>query len=74
MVIAQIGPMTAVLEDAATAVAAGAVVASSAIGVTGLLAGWSREVLERRALSDGYLGAAIGALAAVFDVVLRHML
>jgi hypothetical protein len=32
MAVAQIGPMTAVLENAATAVAAGAVVASSAVG------------------------------------------
>jgi hypothetical protein len=30
-------------------------------------------VLERRALSDGYFGAAIGALVALFDVVLRYL-
>lgn len=73
MPLAAIGPLTAVLEDTATAVAAGAVVGSSAFGVTGLIAGWSRGALERRALGDGYIGAAIGALVALFDVVLRYV-
>jgi len=73
MSLAQIGPLTAVLEDAATAIAAGAVVGSSAGGVLGLIARWPRSVLERRALGDGYRGAAIGALIALLDVVSRHV-
>ncbi|HMB52261.1 MAG TPA: hypothetical protein VKU40_03025 [Thermoanaerobaculia bacterium] len=74
MAIAQIGPVTGVLEDLAMAVAAGAVVGSSVIGAAGLFAGWSVKALERRALSDGYVGAAVGALAAAFDVVLHYMI
>ena len=74
MAVAAIGPLTAVLESTATALAAGAVVGSSAVGVVGLVAGWPAGVLERRALSDGYIGAAIGVLVVLFDVVLRYVI
>lgn len=73
MPFAAIGPFTALLEDAATAVAAGAVVGSSAVGVAGLVAGWPLTVLERRALGDGYKGAAGGALIAFLDLALRYL-
>ncbi len=74
MSLAQIGPLTAVLEDAATAVAAGAVIGSSAGGIAGLITRWPLEVLERRAMGDGYKGAAIGALVAMVDTFLVYLL
>jgi hypothetical protein len=72
MILAQIGPFTAVLEAAATAVAAGVLLGSVALGVFGLLTGWSRREIERRALTDGYAGGAVGALVAFVDFVVRY--
>lgn len=72
MVLAQIGPLTTVLETAAASVGAGVVLGSVALGVGRLAVGWSRRRIERRALTDGYLGGAFGAAAMVLDLILRY--
>jgi len=72
MVLAQIGPLTGVLEALAAAVGAGAVLGSVAAGIRGLLASWSLQKVERRALSGGYFGGAIGAVLAVVDILVRY--
>jgi hypothetical protein len=72
MRFAQIGPLTTVLEAVAASVGAGIVLGSVAIGAVRLARGWSREQIERRALTDGYLGGIIGAAAAVIDIILRY--
>lgn len=74
MALAQIGPLTSVLEQIAMALAAGAVVGSSTMGIAGLIARQSSVALERRAVGDGYLGAAIGALLALLDPVIVYLL
>jgi hypothetical protein len=70
--LAQIGPLTTLFEAAAASVGAGIVLGSVAIGAARLAAGWPRQRIERRALTDGYLGGVIGAAIAVIDVILRY--
>ena len=72
MNLAQIGPFTAVLEAVAASVGAGIVLGGVAIGAVRLARGWARERIERHALTDGYLGGMVGAVAAVIDIVLRY--
>ncbi|HEX7244034.1 MAG TPA: hypothetical protein VF245_00535 [Solirubrobacterales bacterium] len=74
MELAQIGPLTTVLEAAATAVAAGAVLGSVAAGIRGLWLHWPARKIERRALSGSYLGGAAGAAAAFFDAAFRYLI
>ena len=71
MTLAQIGPLTALSEAAATAVGAGVVLGSVSVGIIGLLAGWAAQRVELRALAGGYVGGAVGAVLALVDVVLR---
>jgi hypothetical protein len=70
--IAQIGPLTAVIEALATAVGAGAVIGSAAAGICGLWAHWPTPRLERRTLYGSYLGGAVGAASALFDAIVRY--
>jgi len=72
MVPAQIGPATATLEVLATAVGAGALLGGVLVGVAGLAAGWSREELAKRSLTDGYLGGLAGAVTVVIDLFLWY--
>lgn len=72
MVVAQIGPLTAMLEAFATAVGAGAVIGSVAVGVRGLWARRSIQDIELQALSGGYVGGAGGAVLALIDVVISY--
>jgi hypothetical protein len=72
MVLAQIGPLTTMLEAAAASVGAGVVLGSVAIGVVRLAQGWSRQRIERRALTDGYVGGVFGAVVAFVDIILRY--
>jgi hypothetical protein len=73
MELVNLGPLTTMLEVAAAAVAAGIVLCSVAVGVIGLALGWSRREIGDRALTDGYIGGAIGAGLALVDVVLRYV-
>lgn len=72
MELAQIGPLTTMLEAVAASVGAGIVLGSVSIGATRLARGWARQRIERRALTDGYMGGMVGAIAAVIDIVLRY--
>ena len=72
MVVAQIGPLTAMLEAFATAVGAGAVIGSVAVGIRGLWGRRSIQDVELQALSGGYVGGAGGAVLALIDVVISY--
>lgn len=72
MAIAHIGPLTTVLEVAATAVGAGAVLGSVATGIRGLWARRPIREIERHALTGGYAGGAAGALSVIVDAILRY--
>lgn len=72
MALAQIGAFTSAFEAAATAVGAGIVLGSVTMGVVGLALGWSRRNIGDRALTDGYIGGAIGAGLALVDIALRY--
>jgi len=69
MALAQIGPLTTVLEAAATAVAAGAVLGSLAAGIHGLWVDLPARKVERWALYGSYVGGAAGALLALSDLL-----
>ena len=71
MELAQIGPLTTMLEAVAASVGAGIVLGSVSIGATRLARGWALQRIELRALTDGYLGG-VGAIAAVIDIALRY--
>lgn len=72
MAVAQIGPLTTVLEAAATSVAAGAVLGSLAAGIRGFWVGLPARRVERWALYGSYVGGTAGAGLALFDVVIRY--
>jgi hypothetical protein len=74
MAVAQIGPLTTVLEGYATAVAAGVVLGSVGVGGLGLVLGWSRRSIGDRAITDGYAGGMVGAAIALIDICLRYCL
>jgi hypothetical protein len=74
MKVAQIGPLTSVIEALATAVGAGVVLCGVAAGIWGLAHESSRADLERDALFSGYIGGGIGAIFALADMILRYVL
>jgi len=72
MALAQIGPLTAGIEALATAVGAGIVLGSFAMGIGRVLAGQPRWVLETFVLTDGLLGGISGLVVALIDAVIRY--
>ena len=72
MVVAQVGPITAVIEALATAVGAGVLLCGVAAGIWGLVRGSPRVDIERDALVSGYFGGGVGAVAALADLALRY--
>jgi hypothetical protein len=72
MSLAQIGPLTAVIEALATAVGAGVVLCSVAAGIWGLVRGSPRGDLEEDTLVSGYVGGGVGAGLALADLILRY--
>lgn len=57
-----------ILEQAAAALAAGAVVGTFIGATRGFVADRSRKQVEASALREGYLGAAFGAGLLLFDI------
>jgi len=72
MALAGVGPLTSAIETVATAVAASTLLGSFAVGAVGLLTGKSRKALAARALTDGYAGGILGAVAVLLDLFLRY--
>lgn len=72
MPLAQIGPLTTLIEVAATAVGAGIVLCSVAAGISGFAERKPKDEIEERALKGGYLGGGIGAVFVLVDVILRY--
>lgn len=70
--VLQIGPFTAVFEAVATAVGAGIVLGSFAMGTVGLVARWPRHELAARALTDGYVGGIAALFIVLADLLLRY--
>jgi hypothetical protein len=70
--LAQIGPITFVVEAVATAVGAGIVLGSFGIGTVRLLRGWPRQVVEAHVLTDGYFGGGLGVFVVLVDPALRY--
>jgi hypothetical protein len=71
--LAQIGFMTRFLESVATSIGAGMLVGGFVVGATGLILGWPRQDLEKRALADGYVGGLVAVVLLTFDLVMRYI-
>jgi hypothetical protein len=61
-VVAQIGPITSLLEAMAAAVGAGVVVSGYLAAVVGMLVGRSRKEMEDNALRGVFWGGVLGTL------------
>lgn len=72
MSLAQIGPLTALLEALAAAVGAGIVLGSFAAGTYRLVVRRPRSEIEARVLPDGYSGGVVGAFVVCLDLILRY--
>lgn len=72
MAVAQIGPLTNLLEALAAAVGAGVVLGSFALGTYRLTRGGSREEIEARVLMDGYVGGFASIVFVALDIVVRY--
>lgn len=70
--LAQIGPLTALSEAAATAVGAGVVLGSVAAGTRKLLSRKAKREIENSALIGGYVGGIAGGFLALLDALLRY--
>lgn len=74
MVLAQIGPLTTLIEAAAAAVGAGVVLTSVATGIWGFAVRRAKREIEELVLKGGYFGGGVGAAAAFVDAVLRYFI
>jgi hypothetical protein len=72
VLVAQIGPFTAVLEAVATAVGAGVVLSGTLAGFVGFALRKPRQWTEHTVLFAGYGGGALGAGLALADFILRY--
>jgi hypothetical protein len=73
MVLGAIGTSTTGIEALATAVGAGVLLGGFLGGLLGSALGWPRDLRDERILVIGYGGGAIGALAVLFDLLLRYV-
>ncbi len=71
--LAHIGFMTTILESLATSIGAGMLVGGFAFGAARFLRGRPRWDLEKRALTDGYLGGLIAAGLLILDLAMRYI-
>jgi hypothetical protein len=73
-VLADIGPATAILEAAATAIAAGVVAGGFVVAGLTRLIGASDARWRIEAASEGFWGGAWGMLCLCFDLAVRYVL
>jgi hypothetical protein len=66
--LAQIGPLTTLMESLATAVGAAMLLGAFVVGATGVVLGVKRIWLEAIVLDAGYLGGVAGVALALIDV------
>jgi VIT1/CCC1 family predicted Fe2+/Mn2+ transporter len=71
--IAQIGPLTTLLELAATSIGAGVVVFGLATSAVGMFLGRSRKELEGNALRHVFWGGIVGMLCLCIDLIVTHL-
>ncbi len=72
MGIAEIGPLTSALESLATAVGAGLLLGSFAIGSLRFLAGTPGRDLEAQVLTNGYWGGIASVWLVLGDLAVRY--
>jgi hypothetical protein len=71
MALAQIGPLTTVVESLASAVGAAMLLGAFVAGAMGVVFGVERKKLEALAFDTGYLGGIGGVILASIDLAVR---
>ena len=72
MSLAQIGPLTNLMEATAAAVAAGMLLGGFLTGVIGVAKAWPRRQLDHLVLRFGYLGGVGAILVILADSTFHH--
>jgi hypothetical protein len=74
MPIAQIGPLTGLLEGAAATIAAGMLLGGFLTGLVGLVKGWPRRQFDWLVVQFGYGGGALSVAVMIADITFHHAL
>lgn len=74
MALAQIGPLTELVEMAAAAVAAGMLLGGFLAGLAGLVRSWPRRDFDRIVVQAGYLGGVVSTCIIAADIMFHHAL
>jgi len=72
MALAQIGPLTGVLEAVAAAVGAGMLLGGFLAGAVGIVRGWPKRQFDRWLLLSSYGGGGFAAAFTLVDITFRY--
>lgn len=73
MLLAQIGPLTSLMESTAAAVGAGMLLGGFLTGLVGLIRAWPRRQFDARVLWYGYAGGVGAAVVMLADITFRYL-
>ena len=72
MLLAQIGPLTALLETVAAAVGAGMLLGGFLAGTVGIVRRWPKRRFDRSVLLSSYGGGAFATAFVLVDTTFRY--
>ncbi len=74
MALAQIGPLTELMQSVAAGVGAAMLLGGFMTGVVGLVRAWPRGQIDERVAEFSYIGGTGGILVILVDITLRHVI
>lgn len=74
MALAQIGPLTDLMQSVAAGVGAAMLLSGFAAGLLGLVRSWPKAQFDARVVEFSYLGGSGGIMVILVDITLRHVL
>lgn len=72
MPFASIGPLTELIEGAATAVGGGMLLGGFGAGLVGVVKAWPQGRFDRAVLQWGYFGGALSAIVMAVDITFHY--
>lgn len=72
MPLAQIGPLTNLIEGVATAIGAGMLLGGFATGLVGLVGAWPKRLFDSRVLQFSYGGGAVSVMLLLADITFHN--
>jgi hypothetical protein len=72
MPLAEIGPLTELMESAAAAVGAGMLLGGFGAGAVGLIVGWPKPRFDGRVVRYGYGGGLVAVGMMLADITFRY--